>query len=427
MTPAPGPLWRDRRFGALWAGHSVSLLGSQVTAFALPLAAALSLGASAGEMGLLTAAELAPSVALGLVAGVWVDRLPRRTILIAADLGRAALLATIPAAALAGALRIEQLYAVALLAGVLGLFADVARSSLLPALVGRERLAEANGRLEMSRSVARVAGPGLAGALVQTLTAPVALAADALSFLLSAACLTRLRVAEGQPARSGRPLWVEVGEGLRLVRASRPLRAQVGATALLNFFAGAITAVEILFFTRELDVAPAVLGTVLAASGVAAVAGATVAARTMARFGLGPTMVGALVLFSLAHFPVALAAGPPALVMGLLVLGIGGIQLAFPVYGIGAAALLQGVTPDHLLGRVGASVRVLLVGPPLLGALAGGAMGDLVGLRATVLLGALGQLVPCLWLYLSPVRALRQPVPPVDAPPAAPLEAGAPC
>jgi MFS family permease len=428
LVRAAPPLWRDRRFGALWAGQSVSLLGSRVTAFALPLVAALSLGASAGEMGLLTAAELAPSLALGLVAGVWVDRRPRRPILIAADLGRAALLATIPAAALAGVLRIEQLYAVALLAGTLGLFADVARSSLLPTLVGRERLADANGKLEMSRSVARVAGPGLAGALVELLTAPVAVAADALSFLVSAACLARLRVAERpRPARAGRSLWAEVGEGLRLVRGSPSLRAQVGATALLNFFAGGITAVEILFFTRELGVAPAVLGAVIAASGVAAVVGAIVAARTAARFGLGPTMVGALALFSLAHFPVALATGPPALVTALLVLGIGGIQLAFPVYGVGAAALLQGVTPDHLLGRVTASVRFLLVGPPLLGALVGGALGDALGLRATMLLGAVGQLVPCLWLYLSPVRAMRQPAPPGDAPPEAPLGVGAPC
>jgi MFS family permease len=378
-------------------------------------------------MGLLTAAAFAPSVALGLVAGVWVDRLPRRPILIAADLGRAALLATIPAAALAGVLGIAQLYAVALLAGTLGLFADVGRSSLLPSLVGRERLADANGKLEMSRSVARVAGPGLAGALVQLLTAPVAVAADALSFLVSAACLTRLRVTEAPPARPGRRVWAEIGEGLRVVRGSPPLRAQVGATALLNVFAGGITAVEIVFFTRELGVAPAVLGTVLAASGLAAVAGATVAARTAGRFGLGPTMVGALVLFSLAHFPVALAAGPPGFVTALLVVGIGGIQLAFPIYGVGAAALLQGVTPDHLLGRVTASVRFLLVAPPLVGALVGGAAGDAIGLRATMLLGAVGQLAPCLWLYLSPVRSLRQPSPPADAPPAAPLGAGAPC
>jgi pimeloyl-ACP methyl ester carboxylesterase len=147
VTPTPRPLRRDRRFATLWAGQTVSLVGSQVTAFAVPLVAALSLGASAAQMGLLTAAEFAPSVALGLIAGVWIDRLPRRPILIAADLGRAVLLATIPAAALAGALRIEQLYAVALLVGALGLFADVGRGSLLPSLVGRASLPDANAKL----------------------------------------------------------------------------------------------------------------------------------------------------------------------------------------------------------------------------------------------------------------------------------------
>jgi hypothetical protein len=138
-------------------------------------------------------------------------------------------------------------------------------------------------------------------------------------------------------------------------------------------------------------------------------------------------MVGALVLFSLAHFPVALAAGPPALVVGLLVLGIGGIQLAFSIYGVGSAALLQGVTPDRLLGRVNASARFLLVGPALLGALVGGALGEALGLRATMVLGALGQLAPCLWLYLSPVRSSRQPARPVEAAAAAPVGVGTAC
>jgi MFS family permease len=428
MTSAPSSLWRDRRFVTLWAGQSVSLLGSQVTAFALPLAAALSLGASAAQMGLLTAAAFAPSVALGLIAGVWIDRRPRRPILIAADLGRAALLATIPAAALAGLLRIEQLFAVALLSGTLGLFADVARGSLMPSLVGRERLADANGKLEMSRSAARVAGPGIGGALVQLMSAPLALVADALSFLFSAVCLLRLRLDEAPPVtQPGRRVWSEIGEGLRVVHESAPLRAQVGATALLNLFAGAITAVEMLFFTRELGVEPGVLGTVLGASGLAAFAGATVAAGTVERFGLGPTMVGALALFCLAQFAVAFAAGPPALIVALLVLGIGGIQLAFPIYGVAAAALLQGATPDHLLGRVGASVRFVLLVPALVGALVGGALGDAIGPRATLVLGAVGQLLPCLWLYLSPVRSLRRPSPPADAPPAVPRGAGAPC
>jgi Na+/melibiose symporter-like transporter len=194
-------------------------------------------------------------------------------------------------------------------------------------LVGRERLADANGKLEMSRSVARIAGPGIGGALVQLLSAPLALVADALSFLFSVVCLLRLRLDEAPPVtRPGRRVWSEIGEGLRVVRESAPLRAQVGATALLNLFAGGITAVEMLFFTRELGVEPGVLGTVLGASGLATFAGATVAARTVERFGLGPTMVGALALFCLAQFAVAFAAGPPPLIVALLVLGIGGIH-----------------------------------------------------------------------------------------------------
>jgi MFS family permease len=427
MTAATASLWRDRRFATLWTGQTVSLVGSQVTHFALPFVAALSLGASAAQMGLLAAAEYAPSVALGLIAGVWIDRLRRRPILIAADLGRAVLLATIPAAALAGLLRIEQLYAVALLVGTLGLFADVARGSLLPSLVGRESLPEANAKLAMSVSVARVTGPGLAGALAQLLTAPIAVAVDALSFLISAACLSRVHVLEAPPAAAGRRVWEEIGRGIRWVRDSPVLRAQVGATALLNFFAGGITAVEILFFTRELGLAPAVLGTILATTGAASIAGAALAGRTANRFGLGPTMVAALALFGVSQFAVAFAAGPPVVVTAMLLVGIGGIQLAAPVYGVGAAALLQGVTPDHLLGRVGASVRFLLVGPALVGALVGGASGDALGLRTTVLLGAVGQLVPCLWLYLSPVRSLRWLPPPPEGPPPAALEAAAPC
>jgi MFS family permease len=295
----------------------------------------------------------------------------------------------------------------------------------LPSLVGRAALPDANAKLAMSASVARVAGPGLAGALVQLLTAPLAVAADALSFLVSAACLSRVRVVETPAAVPGRRLWTEIGQGLRWVRDCPPLRAQVGATALLNLFAGAITAVEMLFFTRELGVAPAVLGAVFATASAASVGGAALAGRAAARFGLGPTMVGAFLLFSLAHFPIALAAGPPGLVTALLVVGIAGVQLAYPVGGVCAAALLQGVTPDHLLGRVSASVRFVVLGPPLVGALAGGALGDALGLRATVLLGAVGQLAPCLWLYLSPVRSLRQP--PADRPPPVPREAVAPC
>ena len=449
----------SRDFRLLWAAAAISALGSQVTVLALPLVAALALGASPGQMGLLTAAELAPSAALALFAGVWIDRLRRRPIMIAADLGSAVLLATIPLVALLGALRIEQLYAVALLVGVCRLFGDVARSSFLPTLVPRASLVEANAKLATSDSIARVAGPGLGGALVQLLTAPIAIALDAASFLLSALCLSLMRVGEGgatpaaaasasvgdgaeaatvggigadqgaegrDRARAGdgpgggggraraeaaptppSRLRAELAAGLRFVAHHPLLRAHFGATALLNLFAGAITAVEIVYFTRVLGLAPALLGSILAAAGVAAVVGALLAPRVTAAFGLGPTLVASIWIFSLAHFPTALAGGPPEAVVAALVLGIGGIRLVLPLYGVGSSALLQGVTPDHLLGRVGASVRFVLSGPPLLGALVGGALGEALGARETLLLGATGNLLACLWLSLSPVRRLR--------------------
>jgi MFS family permease len=397
----------NREFAKLWLAESVSALGSQVTRLALPLVAALVLGASPGQMGLLVAAEFAPSAALGLFAGVWIDRLRRRPIMIAADLASALLLATIPLAALLGVLRIEQLYAVALLAGTCRLFGDVARSSFLPGLVPRERLVDANGKIAMSESVASVAGPGLGGALVQLLTAPVAIALDALSFLLSALCLSLVRADEKPAPPTGRTAWSEIGDGLRFVFGHPALRAQVGATALLNLFAGAITAAEMLFYTRELGLDAALLGAVFAAGGAASILGAALAGRAATRFGLGPTLIGAIWVFSLAHFPIALAGGPRAAVVALFVIGLAGIRLVYPIYGVTFATLLQGVTPEGMLGRVSASVRFLLLAPPLVGALAGGLLGEEVGLRGTLVLGAVGNLAACLWLTLSPVRRVR--------------------
>ena len=162
-----------------------------------------------------------------------------------------------------------------------------------------------------------------------------------------------------------------------------------------------------LFYTRELGLEAALIGTILAAGSAAAIFGAFVAARAAARFGLGPTLIASIWIFSLAHFPIALAGGSRASVVVLFVLGIAGIRLVSPIYGVTCAALLQGVTPDHLLGRVGASVRFVLVAPPLVGALAGGLLGEVLGLRETLLLGGVGNLLACLWLTLSPVRRLR--------------------
>ncbi|MGH2356187.1 MAG: MFS transporter [Chloroflexota bacterium] len=400
-------------FLKLWAGQTISLFGSQVTVLALPLAAVLAFGASAAEMGVLTALQFAPALAVGLFAGVWVDRLRRRPVLIVADVGRAALLVTIPAAAFLGLLRIELLYAIAFGKGALDVLSDVARGSFLPSLVRREQLAEANGKLAMSRSVASVAGPGLGGALVQLLTAPVAMAVDAISFIVSALCLGIIRAPEAAPAppAQGRRMWAEIKEGLGVVLGNPLLRIPAGAAAILNLFAAWVTAIEILYFTRELRLEPAVLGTVLTAGSFTAPVGAALSARAAKRFGLGPTMIGAMLTFCAAHLPVALAAGPPLLVALSLLVAIALVRFITPIYEVNSATLQQAVTPHRLLGRVGASARFVIHGPVPIGALLGGAVGTAIGLRPAFALAVLGQFLAVLWLFLSPVRRLREPPP----------------
>src|SRR5919204_6968169 len=214
----PGGLWRHREFVKLWTGQTISRLGSEISQLAIPLAAALVLHASPAQMGLLGAFEFAPFLLLSLFAGVWVDRVHRRPVLIVADVGRAIFLGSIPVAAILGVLRIEQLYVVGLLTGVLTVFFDVAYQAYLPVLVSREHLVEGNSKLEVSRSVAQIAGPGLAGGLVQAITAPMAILLDAVSFLVSALSLGLIRTPEPVPVRDGRRrVRAEIGEGLRVV------------------------------------------------------------------------------------------------------------------------------------------------------------------------------------------------------------------
>src|SRR5206468_4513561 len=217
----PEGLWRNDAFLTAWAGQSVSAVGSQVSALAVPLTAVVVLGAGPVEMGLLGAAQFAPALLLGLIAGVWVDRLPRRPILIAADLGRTALVAAVPSLALLGVLRVEHLLGIAFLIGSLSVLFDLAAQAYLPALVGREHIVEANSKFEQSASLAGVAGPSLAGLLVQAVGAPFAMALDAASFAASALCLARIRAPEAPPARAARPsrIWGEIGEGVRAVAA----------------------------------------------------------------------------------------------------------------------------------------------------------------------------------------------------------------
>ena len=237
-------LWRDPDFATVWAGQSISLIGSAVTQLALPLVAVLVLGATPTQMGFLTAAQTAPLVVVGLVAGAWVDRLPRRPLMIASDVIRAGLLGSIPAAALTGALRLEHLYAVALLAGTFSAIFNIAASAFVPILVGRDRLIEANSRFVASESLAEVFGPPLAGTLVQIVTAPFTIALDAFSFLVSALTLVLVRTPEPSLHTAQREkLVTAIGKGLRFVLRQPVLRSLAATAATGNFFASMIAAV----------------------------------------------------------------------------------------------------------------------------------------------------------------------------------------
>jgi MFS family permease len=408
-------LWRHPDFVKLWAGHTISRFGSEISQLAIPLTAALVLNASAFQMGLLGTFEFAPFLLLSLFAGVWVDRLRRKPILIVADIGRALLLGSIPLAAVLGVLRIEQLYVVGFCTGILTVLFDVADQSYLPALVSRGHLVEGNSKLEMSRSVAQIAGPGVGGALVQLVSAPIAILVDAVSFLASAVCLVTIRAREAAPVRhahGGGSIWAELREGLVVVLGNPLLRSIAGCTATTNLFGNGMMAVYVLYATRELGIGPALLGIILAAGGPGALLGALLAGRMANRFGLGATIIGASLVGGLANLLVPLASGPELAIAALLLLAsfVGGISN--PVYNINQVSLRQAITPDRLQGRMNASVRFIVWGTIPIGALIGGALGDAIGLRPTLALMATCSVLATLWILFSPVRRLKeQPVP----------------
>ena len=412
-------LWRHPDFIRLWAAATISTFGSLVTRTALPFTAILVLDVTPFQIGLLATAELAPALLVGLVAGAWVDRLPRRPVLIATDLSRAALLVSIPIAAVADALSLAQLYGVAAAHSILTVCFDVAYQAYLPSLLQREELVEGNSKLAGSGAVAEFAAFGTAGWLVQWLSGPVAVLLDALSFLWSALLVWRIRARE--PRRSppsAAPTSVgmrrEIGEGLGVVAGHPTLRAVAAANTTLNLGYAIIGAILLLYLTRELGFAPGVLGMIFAIGGLSSLLGATVAGRLL-RLGVGPVMIAGPLLAATGEGLITLATDASLVAVAFLV----GQQLvtdvAATVYEVTQVSLRQAIVPDRLLGRVNASMRVLEVGAMLTGALLGGLLGQTIGLRPTLLVGVGATALAGLWLGLSPVRTLRRMPSGIDA------------
>jgi MFS family permease len=395
-------------FLKLWASETVSQFGSQITLLALPLTAVVLLDATAFEMGLLRASASAPFLLIGLLAGVWVDRHRRRPILFAANLGRALLLALIPLAALLGLVRIELLYLVAFAAGTLTVFFDVAYVAYLPVLAHREHLVEGNAKLEMSRSFAQVAGPGAAGGLVQMIGAPFAIAVDVVSYLIAAIFIGRIDADEPEASTDERAgVRAELMEGLRTILDSPILKPIAVCTGTMNLFSSALQAVLVLYLVRDLGIEPALTGLLLMATGPGALLGAVLASKVADRFGVGPTICGTVILATVPASLLALAGGRPSVVLTVLAVALFLQALLGTLYNVTQVSLRQRIVPDRLQGRMNASMRFLVWGTLPIGSLAGGALGEVIGLRPVMFVDLVGVILAALAVTLSPVRKLR--------------------
>lgn len=406
------PAIRQPGFPRLWLGQSVSLLGSQVTLVALPLTAVLTLHASAGEMGFLRMASSVPFLVFGLVAGAWVDRRSRLSVLTLSSLGQAALLALIPALALSHGLRIELLCVVAFLIGVLTVLFDVSFQAFTPLLVHADSLLDANSKLETSRSMAQVIGPSLGGALVQLVTAPVAILADAVSFVLLAVMLRSIRDPQSRPeASAGHSLLGEVREGLAALLGQPVLRAITISTTLVNLMISIMTPLLLLYLARNLHLTPTVIGVLLMVVGLGGVLGA-LAGAAATRWLSVPLVIGlGLVLCGVGCLLIAAATGPPLLVIGMLVAGLGAWGFGVPFSNVNQLSLRQSLTPARLQARVAASSRTLTWGAIPLGALLGGQLGEHVGVRPTLAISGFGTLIAAVMAYVGVLIATRRRAP----------------
>ncbi len=407
---APQTLWRHADFLKLWTGQTISEMGSVVTRTAVPLVALLVLGAGPFEMAYLVVAASLAVLLVGLVAGAWVDRLRRRRLLIAADVARAVLLASIPLAYVGGALRIEQLYVVMFVEAGLGVLFDAAYPAYVPSLIGLERVVEGNSKLATSSSLAEIGGPGIAGALVQAVSAPFAILVDAVSFAVSAISLALIRAPERpRPVREvATPIRAEIVEGLQLVRRHRVL-FPIAARSIIAHVAGSFYGVlYTIYLIQELHLSPLLLGLVVSAGGVGSLLGSLVAARVIGRFGLGPTLIASATLASVIGVLTPLAQGP-LLVATLMVfipqLVGDGIQT---IEGVAEISLIQGLSPDRILGRVNATLEVVSHGIAYpIGALAAAIVADWIGVRGGIAIGWAGMALSILVLVWSPLPRLR--------------------
>jgi MFS family permease len=413
-TEKPPPAWtllRQTMFRRYWGAAAISFVGDQVSLLALPLLAVLMLGASPAQMGYLTAAGLAPSLLVSVLAGVWVDRRQqRRRVMVASDLIRAVLVISIPVAAALGVLGFAQLYVVAFLVGTCAVFFEVANGTLFVSLVPPDRYVPAVSLIQGARAVSFVAGPSVAGVIVQVLSAPVALLIDAVSYLASAVLLGRTKATEPPPERPGHG---GVATVFRFLRGHEALRTILASVATINIFNYMFSALMVLYVTVHLGVSPGMLGVVLGAAAVGALLGSVVTGWLTRLVGVGPAYVIGLVAFPAPLLLIPLAGGPQPVVLTLLFLAEALSGLGVMILDITAGSLMSSLIPHRMRARVSGMFRTVNYGVRPVGALLGGALGTLVGVRTTLWIAGAGAVLGVLWLVGSPVTRMRTlPEPP---------------
>jgi MFS family permease len=413
-----GGLWGHPDFLKLWTGQSISEFGSQISALAIPWLAAVGLNASPLQFSLLGVLNFLPFILFALPAGVWVDRLRRKPILIVGDAARAVLLGMVPVFWALDALEMWHLFVIQFVLGVFTVFFDVAYQSYLPSLVDRDQLVDGNAKLQLTVSTSGVAGPGLSGALIGAITAPYAIVVDSISYVLSTLFMIRIRRPENLPEKTDdtpKPRMLpELKEGLAFVLRHPYLRPIAACTGSSNFFGQILFAVALLYFVRTLHLSSFETGVVFGAFGAGSIVGALAANPIQRRIGVGPAIVGNAVLFSVAGlaYPLAPKSFPlPALIAGGLVLGFGAVA-----YNITQVSLRQAITPERLQGRMNATMRWVVWGTIPLGTLCGGLIATEWGLRAALWVGTLGSLFTFLPPLLSPVWRIREMPEPVIEP-----------
>ena len=420
-----GRLWRHVDFLKLWTGQSLSQFGTAVTQLALPTAAILLLHAGAFEVGVLGALEFLAFPTLGLFAGVWADRLHRRPIMIVCDAARMVALGSVPLAWFLGGLTIWQLYAVATITGIATVFFDVAYQSYLPALIERQDLLEGNSKLEVTRSLAQVAGPGLAGVLIQLFQAANAIIADSLSYLISVVTLIWIRRPEPEPG-GGAPrgsFFGEMWEGVQVVFGHRMIRLLAGCTATSNLGSNMAFAVLLLWLYRQVLLSPGQVGLIFTIGACGGVLGALVAFPAARRLGMGPTLALSIFLGSVPTFFFPLAGASPYALPLLAVLSF----ITFftgPVYNINQVSYRQAAIPIRLQGRLNATVRTVIWGTIPIGTFVGGVMGAHLGLVPTIYIGSAVSALALVWILAGPIKLRGQPEPEPALPPAGGEAAG---